>query len=143
MNYKQHEELLKIRQEEENIDIFKVANWALEYLPSGLMFLKKYYQDQLGLLANGYEIEGLSFLKQGISDWKKGLLIVSEGMSVTDKHEVRNGALLIKNSIRMLSYSHGDFSIDCDRLVDQKDELASYFALSSSYTYWIKSKFFY
>ncbi len=143
MNYKQHEELLKTRQSEEELDIFKVTSWALEYLPSGLKFLKQYYQGQLDLLAKGYELEGLSFLKKSIKDWKAGLLQVSNGLDIRNKEAIKKGALAIENCTRMLCYSLGDFSVQSELLAEQDDELAIFYEMSSEYSYWIDSDFFF
>ena len=95
------------------------------------------------MLAKGYELEGMSFLKKSISNWKKGLLQISNGLNNRDIENIKKGALIIENSTRMLCYSHGDFSIHSEQLAEQNDELAIFYEMSSDYSYWIDSVFFF
>jgi hypothetical protein len=136
-----HTKVLKERKLKKDPDLFQVVNWALEHYPSGLKFLIKYYNDQLDLLASGFEIEGFSFLERAISDWKIGLSTILEGLQQRDKRMIIKGNLLIENTTRMLSYSHGDFSIDITRLTKLNDELAVSYEMSSEYSYWVHINF--
>ncbi len=141
MNFKEHKTLLEMREKEDGVDIFQATRWAMEYVPLGLNFILHYRYDQLDLVAKGYEVEGFSFLKMAIRGWKAGLSKINYGLSSSDKKSIESGIQLIENTTRMLCYSHGDFSIDNDRLINQNDELAVYYALSSLYSYWIYSTF--
>jgi len=142
MNYKSHKKLFETRKKDENSNIFQCVNLALEYFPTGLNFLKQYYYNELNLLADGYEVEGISFLEHAIIDWEKGVILLSEGVHLESRDKVIEGNLLIGNVIRMLSYSHSSLSLDSYTLAKQDDELAVFFQMSFSYSYWIHMDFY-
>jgi hypothetical protein len=143
MNYKEHEILFESRQAENENDLFKVSEWALEYFPNGLEFLKQYYKGQLDLLAKGYEIEGFSFLTKAIREWKEGLLLFQAGIRFQNSQNIKEATLVIENTIRMLCYSLGNFSNITEQLSEQNDFLAMSFELSSEYSYWIFNDYYF